>query len=316
MVTSDKFFCSAQSLLLNEELIGTALLTEVYILIECKKPWANEAFESKRIPHKLRLMVKQYRESARFLLIQNNNTKHIDHIQVLFYIRSNNYNFSTGFTLYRAECSDYDRVCDTLEDYFINQKLPSKDSSEKNRNILICTHGGFDQCCGKYGTSFYIKSNDILESNNVHEKVEVWESSHFGGHRFAPTMIDFPDGRYYGRMNEDIFTAIINRTGDLNKTVSSYRGWAILPKVAQVVEKQLLLDIGWQWFNASAASQIKPSEDGVSYDVTIIYLLGHDEERVYSARVSKKYSQSLSMRIRCQNPVETVVPQFSVDSLD
>lgn len=314
MFTSDNFFCSNQSLLVNENLIGTALLTEVYIFIEHKKPWANEAFESKKIPQNLRLIIDKYHTFARFLLICNKNTKQKKSVKILFYVRSNQENLSNGFTLYESECSNYEHICETLENYFIHQKLPSKDCSAKSRNILICTHGGFDQCCGKYGTPFYIKSNQILDNINVNEKIEVWESSHFGGHRFAPTMIDFPDGRYYGRMNEDIFTAIINRTGDLNKTISSYRGWAILPKIAQVVEKQLLLDIGWSWFNASAASHVKPLEDGVSYNVTIRYLLAHDE-RLCSARVSKS-SEFLNIKIRCQNQVESVVPQFSIDSFE
>jgi len=314
MFTSENFFCSNQSLLINENLIGTALLTQVYILIEYKKPWANEAFESKEIPPRLRLIIDKYRELARFLLICNKNTKHKNNFKIMFYVRSNERDMSKEFTLYEAEYSNYEHICETLENYFIHKKLPSKDRVAKNRNLLICTHGGFDPCCGKYGTPFYIKSNQILDKINVNEKIEVWESSHFGGHRFAPTMIDFPDGRYYGRMNEDTFTTIINRSGDLNKTISSYRGWAILPQVAQVVEKQLLLDIGWHWFNASAASQVKPLEDGVSYNVTIRYLLGHDE-RLCSARVSKP-SLSLNVKIRCQNLVETVVPQFSLDSFE
>lgn len=262
----------------------------------------------------LRLIIEKYRENARFLLICNKNTNHKNNFKVLFYVRSNEREMSNGFTLYEAEFSNYEHICETLENYFIYKKLPSKDRAANNRNILICTHGGFDQCCGKYGTPFYIKCNQILDNININEKIEVWESSHFGGHRFAPTMIDFPDGRYYGRMNEDTFTTIINRSGDLNKTISCYRGWAILPKVAQVVEKQLLLDIGWQWFNASAASHVKPLEDGVSYNVTIRYLLAHDD-RLCSARVSK-YSQSLNVKIRCKNQVETVVPQFYIDSFE
>lgn len=315
MFASNNSFCSNQSFLLKEELIGTALLNKVYVLIECRTPWSNEAFDSREISQRLSFIVENYRKSARFLLISNSKTKQTKHRQVLFYVRSSEHQFSNGFTLHKAECPDYDSVCEIIENYFLNQQLPPKDVSLKSRNILICTHGSFDRCCGKYGKPFYMKSQEILHNINTDEKIQVWESSHFGGHRFAPTMIDFPDGRYYGRLTEDIFAAIINRSGDLNKTASSYRGWGILPKVAQVVEKQLLLDIGWQWFNASISGIVNSLGDGILYDVEIRYLLGYDQ-RICSGRVSKNHSQSLTMKIRCQNKAETRVPQFSLDSLE
>lgn len=314
MSVSDSDFCSTQSLLFNENLIGTAPSTKIYILIEHKQPWANEAFESKAITQKLRSILNKYRNSARFLLVCNENTKHKTNVKVMFYVQNNQERFSHAFTLYEAECSNHEHVCETIEMYFLYHKLPSKTSSTQTRNILICTHGKFDLCCGKYGKPFYIKSNEILYKINAHKKVEIWESSHFGGHRFAPTIIDFPDGRYYGRLNEEIFTSIINRTGYLNQTLSSYRGWSTLPKVAQVVEKQLMLDIGWQWFNASAASYIQLLEDGESYDVKIRYLLEH-KERLCCARVLKS-SQPLKIKIRCQNKVETIISQFVIDSFE
>jgi hypothetical protein len=307
-------FCSNQSLLSHENLIGTVPLTKVYVLIEHKQPWANEALESKDITQELRLITEKYRKFAQFILISNQYTKQKDEVKVIFYIMNDNEQLQRDFTSYEAEFSNYEQIYEVIKNYFVNQQLPSTTRSTKNRNLLICTHGGFDRCCGKYGKPFYIKSNEILHNLSADEKVEIWESSHFGGHRFAPTMIDFPDGRYYGRLNEDIFTSIINRTGELTQTLSSYRGWSILPKVAQVVEKQLILDIGWQWFNASAASYIQLLEDGESYDVKIRYLLEH-KERLCCARVLKS-SQPLKIKIRCQNKVESIISQFVIDSFE
>ena len=37
------------------------------------------------------------------------------------------------------------------------------------------------------------------------DNIEVFESSHLGGHRFAPIMIDFPSGRAYGQLTTEKF---------------------------------------------------------------------------------------------------------------
>jgi hypothetical protein len=225
-------------------------------LIECNVPWASEAFETAAIPERLRRLVESNRKFAEFLLISNEGTKRKDVRSLYLYVRSDNSGLSGRFDLHKLECVSYEEVCDVLESYFLCKKLPVDRSLEDVQNILICTHGAFDQCCGKYGKPFYTKSKLILESLPTTGQVDLWQSSHFGGHRFAPTMLNFPDGRYYGKLSEDALVSIINRTGDIKKIMPSYRGWAILPKIAQIVEKQLFLNIGWQWLDVSVSSQV------------------------------------------------------------
>lgn len=131
MTVSDKFFCSHQSSFLGEELIGTAVSTEVYILIEYRKPWAMEAFESKDIPQRLRLIVDNSRKSVHFLLISNKNTKYSEYIKVIFYIRSKEDNLCNGFIEYTADCSDYEHVCEIIDNYLTSQQLPSQSNFQK-----------------------------------------------------------------------------------------------------------------------------------------------------------------------------------------
>ena len=65
------------------------------------------------------------------------------------------------------------------------------------RDIVVCTHGSRDVCCGRFGYQVY----DILRRRYmVRGKIRVWRSSHIGGYRFAATLIDYPEARYWGHL--------------------------------------------------------------------------------------------------------------------
>ncbi|MBS2040518.1 hypothetical protein JST97_36365 [bacterium] len=59
---------------------------------------------------------------------------------------------------------------------------------------LVCTHGSRDACCGSLGPRLAQALRNSGES-------QVWEVSHIGGHRFAPTLWHLPSWRVYGRID-------------------------------------------------------------------------------------------------------------------
>lgn len=61
--------------------------------------------------------------------------------------------------------------------------------------LLICTHGRRDACCSKFGGEILKE----LEAANGKD-LQVFESSHLGGHRFAPVMLHLPSGHMLGRL--------------------------------------------------------------------------------------------------------------------
>jgi len=58
---------------------------------------------------------------------------------------------------------------------------------------LVCTHGTRDRCCAKWGMP-------VFEALRQRDPERVWQCSHLGGHRFAPTMLSLPDGLHWGRV--------------------------------------------------------------------------------------------------------------------
>lgn len=61
---------------------------------------------------------------------------------------------------------------------------------------LVCTHGRRDACCAKWGLPLY----RALQSQAGEQ---VWQTTHLGGHRFAPTLAVFPHGVVYGWLSPE-----------------------------------------------------------------------------------------------------------------
>ncbi|MEV5509316.1 sucrase ferredoxin [Streptomyces orinoci] len=57
---------------------------------------------------------------------------------------------------------------------------------------LVCTNGKRDRCCALLGRPLAAE----LAATGA---AEVWEITHIGGHRFAPTLLVLPHGYAYGR---------------------------------------------------------------------------------------------------------------------
>jgi len=81
--------------------------------------------------------------------------------------------------------------------------------------------------------------------------VRVWRTSHTGGHRFAPTLIDFPDGRYWAFADRQLLKNLLTHGKQLNSIIDHYRGWAAVDTCAeQNAEKAALSRVGWDWLRA------------------------------------------------------------------
>ena len=63
--------------------------------------------------------------------------------------------------------------------------------------ILVCTHARRDACCARLGRPLV---DDLVA---VTEQDRIWETTHLGGHRFAPTCLALPSQVIYGRVVAD-----------------------------------------------------------------------------------------------------------------
>jgi len=133
--------------------------------------------------------------------------------------------------------------------------------SEPLRDLLVCTHGTVDAACAKFGFPLYRHLRDTHASDHL----RVWRVSHFGGHVFAPTMMDMPTGHFWAYVEEAQATQIVRREGAVADLRSHYRGWAGLANgFLQAAERDMWLREGWGWFDFCKRGQILRQEDAAA----------------------------------------------------
>lgn len=128
--------------------------------------------------------------------------------------------------------------------------------------VLLCTHGARDGCCGSLGTRLAVRRGG-------EHRVRVRRTSHLGGHRYAPTALTLPDGRYWAFLDAASLDGIVTRSGPIDIAMLSYRGCAGISPAAQVVERAAFGDHGWAWLGHRWAVDETIADDGRRHLVTL-----------------------------------------------
>jgi hypothetical protein len=96
--------------------------------------------------------------------------------------------------------------------------------------VLVCAHGRRDACCARLGPPLF----SALEPHLA--QARLWQSSHLGGHRFAPNVLSLPDGVQLGRIPvgraAEIAALLVRRRIPLDL----YRGRTIYAPSVQAAE--------------------------------------------------------------------------------
>lgn len=135
------------------------------------------------------------------------------------------------------------------------------------RDLLVCTHENRDFCCGRFGEAAF----GALRTAHPRPGVRVWRSSHIGGHKFAPTLIDLPSGRFWGHLESHTYTGIVDNTLELTELRRFYRGWSGLGKLEQHAERAAFEREGWDWVKAKKSGRViaaAPEHDEVTVELT------------------------------------------------
>lgn len=99
--------------------------------------------------------------------------------------------------------------------------------------LFICTNGARDLCCARDGISLR-KAVQSAVDKEVGE--QVWECTHLGGHRFAPTALYLPGNIVLGRLTSESVTQLLAR-GIVDP--SHFRGRSHQSPCEQAIEASL-----------------------------------------------------------------------------
>ncbi|MEO0897260.1 MAG: sucrase ferredoxin [Bacteroidota bacterium] len=255
------FFCSEYTRELGTPLAGSIKPFEYLFMLEYGNTFGEDPIGEADMPiavkEHLQLQIRlitQTKGRARLLLIRNQQTTE-EGEKSLFVLR----NHPTKPFVRRYTIESYKQLLRSPMEHLIDE-----DGGEKvdYPMYLVCTNGRKDKCCAKYGFPLYRK----LYSEVDEPEKAVWQSSHVGGHRFAANVVTLPNGVYYGQVELEDTTNLIQMTSSGLVWVDKMRGRSSLPQMAQVGEYHLRKQhpaLRKEDFEMGAI--IQDNEEGVSY---------------------------------------------------
>lgn len=222
--------CSVLSSTYAEPMAGTAPTARGWLLIEHPGPWAAKAMTGSRgIDPEVGGLVERQAAAAGFratLIRRPGRTADVPGASRTVFLAWT----EPGATWMRR--LTVDSVEDLLALDFAalaGAAEPAIGSAFDEHLVLVCTNGKRDRCCATAG-------RPLADALAGRVPGAVWEATHLGGHRFAPTAVVLPDGYVYGRLDADGAVAALDaaRTGMM--IVAGCRGRSTWSRPAQAAE--------------------------------------------------------------------------------
>jgi hypothetical protein len=121
--------------------------------------------------------------------------------------------------------------------------------------FLVCSNGRRDPCCA-------LRGGPAARALRDQHPDRVWETSHLGGHRFAPVIVRLPDGFQFGGPD------------GRSLSVAASRGRSALPPAAQAAELAVLHQLGLptpqRLTVTQSADRWLVGHDGRRWQVTVV----------------------------------------------
>lgn len=174
--------CSALSI--DEPLPGTAPVARWWWLLEVPGAWGHDAVAECDIP-----AVRELRSTPerRVLLVRRPGRHPADSSRALRVWVAGTFPQDpptrVAVLADPAELLEWDPLAPPAEALEVDPQAPV---------LAVCTNAKRDACCGLDGRALIGQLPDVSR---------VWECSHLGGHRFAPTALHVPSGMVYGRLD-------------------------------------------------------------------------------------------------------------------
>ena len=223
--------CSTLAQSVGEPLAGSAPFASVWVLLEQPGPWGQKALTQSHLDPKLGRGLYDWANGSPLRLgtIRRPGRHADEHRAIversLLIARTE----PTGSWLWHAQITDPRCILDIDPAVLLAATdppaafLPAGELVD--HALLVCTNAKRDRCCALLG-------RPLVDAFSTSMPGRVWETSHLGGHRFAPTLVSLPDGYLFGGPN----------AGDL--TVAACRGRSSLPAAGQAAELAALTHWG------------------------------------------------------------------------
>lgn len=226
---SERSYCS--ELNPTEPMLGTADVVDVWVLLEYRPTWQAKAVKDNELSPDVQAWLLEgiARLEARGLRVRPQMVRQPEiergDTRLLLYHQDQVHGgllreFGTGIEGYA------DLTATSIDELVADSKLGHIVDGQQ---YFVCTNGQRDMCCARFGLPAYAKLREIVGAR-------VWQTTHLGGHRFAPNVLTLPQGVLYGRVvPEDVETFVATVEGG-QISAPHLRGRSCYPKHVQAAE--------------------------------------------------------------------------------
>ena len=227
---TDRVYCSEIARHEQAPLCGTAVHVEMWLLLEYPRPWKPKALVDNDLPDEISRHLGQLSSEAlaanvrlRVQFIKQASSADIEHPRVFL---ADGRAGSIGLMATELDhFSDFAAL--RIEDLLAGQ-LPAGKAVDQEI-LLVCTNGQRDLCCARFGLPLY-------EALAFEYGQRVWQTTHVGGHRYAPNLLCLPSGLLYGHVMPDIGAEIVAQHDRGEIALSQLRGRSAVTTGQQAAE--------------------------------------------------------------------------------
>jgi hypothetical protein len=170
---------------------------------------------------------------------------------------------------------------------------------------IVCTHGKRDACCAKQGLP-------VFEALAKLRPGQVWQTTHLGGHRFAPTLAHLPSGLCYGRVGLDALGSLVEGLErGLLPRADLLRGDCALSRVEQVSAHAVLAELARRGDVFRAGLVCLGTHEGRQ-----VWTYADSERDPMHFSVTCEAAASLELLGSCSDDRPTRMAQWSVASIE
>jgi hypothetical protein len=232
---SPDIFCADLARQSSEPMAGTAPTVGAWFLLEYNGPWTAKASSDNDLPRSLQTWLDEALaliDNSRLQFIKRSRPSH--KAGITFFIALTR---ETTPRLYEFRLDAYDDL------YALDLSAPLSGAAGYDRYLrteplyLVCTNGKRDRCCSRDGLALYhILAEQVGNA--------AWQCTHLGGHRYAPTLVTFPDGTYYGRLTPSDLAPLVQAQSNKELLLTHLRGRCCYDDVVQAAESYLRRETG------------------------------------------------------------------------
>lgn len=225
-------YCSVYARERGEPLTGTATQVQHWLLLEYNAPWRRKATDDNNLPRPVQDWLQAQAAALPMGRVQFIRQRGRSAGELSFYLVQAN---DESGQAYRLGFERYEELLDLdLAALLAGEGALAGWEPVTEPLLLVCTNARRDRCCGLYGAALY----------RALAGPTVWQTTHLGGHRFAPVVLSLPDSYLYGRLLPDEAPAFVDTLRQGKVALPYLRGRTLYDDVVQAAELLLRQDTG------------------------------------------------------------------------